>query len=66
MTSIHVCCVNHLLAMMPATESPIRLFNRVTRVLYIIVIIIIVIDIDIDITVITVIIIPYRKFTRTA
>lgn len=53
--------------MMPATESPIRLFNRVTRVLYIIVIIIIIdIDIDIDITVITVIIIPYRKFTRTA
>lgn len=52
--------------MMPATESPIRLFNRVTRVLYIIVIIIIVIDIDIDITAITVIIIPYRKFTRTA
>jgi len=51
--------------MMPANEKPMKLFNRVTRVLYYIIIIIIIIIVIFVITVAIVIIIPYKKFTQT-
>lgn len=57
MTSIHVWCVNHSLAMMPATDSPIRLFNRATRVLSIIIV-------AVNFILITFVIIPWKKFTE--